>query len=46
MFQPEDSELVPGATRWWDLEWKNPKWEYPDYDNLTVEGLKSRNDLF
>jgi len=33
----ESSNLVPGATRWWDLEFENPTWEYPDYDNFIKE---------
>ena len=33
----ESSDLVPGATRWWDLEFENPTWEYPDYDNFIEE---------
>ena len=35
--EPEQSDLVPGATRWWDLEYAQPKWEYPDYDGFVTE---------
>ena len=35
--EPEQSNLVPGAKRWWDLEYAQPKWEYPDYDGFVTE---------
>ena len=34
---PEASELAPGLTRWWDVEYANPDWEFPNFDNMLVK---------